>query len=224
MEALAPTATAARPQTSLAAEAKDSAKIGADFDTFLSLLTAQLRNQDPLKPVDSTEFVAQLAEFSAVEQQVRGNDTLDKILGALGGEGPALLAPWLGTEVSAPAALRFDDAPLELTAPPDADATLASLVVRADGTGAEEGPIVARQLVDPRAETIRWDGEIGDGEQAEAGLYRFSLERTTREGEVTTTPLSGFSRVVEARLDDGAPMLVLEGGDTVNANDVTAIR
>ena len=51
-------------------------EMAGDFETFLKLLTAQLRNQDPLQPMDSTEFVAQLASFSAVEQQVRANDRL----------------------------------------------------------------------------------------------------------------------------------------------------
>ena len=55
-------------------EAAEALKIEANFDTFLSLLTAQLRNQDPLEPVNSTDFVAQLAQFSAVEQQVQSNN------------------------------------------------------------------------------------------------------------------------------------------------------
>lgn len=45
--------------------------LNGDFETFLRLLTTQLQNQDPLDPTNSTEFVAQLANFSSVEQQVR---------------------------------------------------------------------------------------------------------------------------------------------------------
>ncbi len=56
---------------------------GTDFQTFLTLLTTQLRNQDPLKPMDSTQFVAQLASFSAVEQQVRTNEKLAEIINLL---------------------------------------------------------------------------------------------------------------------------------------------
>ena len=64
-----------------AAEEDPNRKVNAaDFQTFLTLLTTQMKNQDPLNPTDSTEFVAQLASFSGVEQQVRANEQLEKIL------------------------------------------------------------------------------------------------------------------------------------------------
>ena len=49
------------------------------FDTFLRLLTAQIQNQDPLAPLDSTQFVEQLATFSNLELQAQGNQTLESI-------------------------------------------------------------------------------------------------------------------------------------------------
>ncbi|MBB4659634.1 flagellar hook assembly protein FlgD [Parvularcula dongshanensis] len=51
----------------------------ADFDAFLTMLTAQVRHQDPLAPLDSTQFVEQLATFSSVEQQVETNKHLEAI-------------------------------------------------------------------------------------------------------------------------------------------------
>lgn len=51
-----------------------------EFDTFINLLTAQVRNQDPLAPLDSTQFVEQLATFTNLELQAKGNDTLEEIL------------------------------------------------------------------------------------------------------------------------------------------------
>lgn len=52
---------------------------GEEFTTFLTLLTAQIRNQDPLAPLDSTQFVEQLATFSSLELQANGNAALDRI-------------------------------------------------------------------------------------------------------------------------------------------------
>lgn len=55
----------------------------ADYNTFIKLLVAQMKNQDPTKPMDSTEFVSQLASFSAVEQQTQTNTKLDKMNSSL---------------------------------------------------------------------------------------------------------------------------------------------
>jgi len=52
---------------------------GEEFNTFLRLLTAQIRNQDPLAPLDSTQFVEQLATFTNLEMQAKGNQTLEEI-------------------------------------------------------------------------------------------------------------------------------------------------
>ena len=53
-----------------------------DYDAFLQLLIAEMQNQDPTKPMESTEYVAQLASFSNVEQQIQTNEKLDALLGS----------------------------------------------------------------------------------------------------------------------------------------------
>ncbi|MFV2001871.1 MAG: flagellar hook capping FlgD N-terminal domain-containing protein, partial [Paracoccaceae bacterium] len=58
---------------------EEPANVNSDFETFLKLLTTQLKNQDPLKPVDSSDFAVQLATFSSVEQQVKTNDLLTSL-------------------------------------------------------------------------------------------------------------------------------------------------
>ena len=66
--------------TTATSSSKTSSTI--DYESFLKLLIAQLKNQDPTKPVESTQFVSQLASFSAVEQQVATNNRLDQLLTA----------------------------------------------------------------------------------------------------------------------------------------------
>ena len=61
----------------------DSKAATADYNTFIKLLIAQMKNQDPTKPMDSTEFVSQLASFSAVEQQTQTNTKLDSMAQSL---------------------------------------------------------------------------------------------------------------------------------------------
>ena len=70
------------PDTPSAAEPSQS-DVSEQFDTFLQLLTAQIRNQDPLAPLDSTQFVEQLATFSNLELQAQGNNTLEDIAAML---------------------------------------------------------------------------------------------------------------------------------------------
>lgn len=65
-----------------AAQAGDSrTRLSDNYDTFLVLLTAQLQNQDPLAPMDSTQFTQQLVQFSQVEQQIRTNEQLEGLVG-----------------------------------------------------------------------------------------------------------------------------------------------
>jgi len=72
-----PTATQASTETDNSVTPQQS--IGEEFDTFLTLLTAQIKNQDPLAPLDSTQFVEQLATFSNLELQAEGNKVLEDI-------------------------------------------------------------------------------------------------------------------------------------------------
>ncbi|WP_442582361.1 flagellar hook assembly protein FlgD [Mesorhizobium sp. ASY16-5R] len=57
-------------------------KTSVDYESFLRLLVAQMKNQDPTNPMDSTQYVAQLASFSQVEQSVQINSRLDQLLQA----------------------------------------------------------------------------------------------------------------------------------------------
>src|SRR3954454_4807569 len=57
-----------------------TSKTAVDYQSFLKLLIAEMKNQDPTKPMDSTQYVAQLATFSQVEQSVQTNAKLDQIM------------------------------------------------------------------------------------------------------------------------------------------------
>lgn len=74
-------AAAASARSALAATTAQG-KTGLDYDAFLQLLIAQMKNQDPLNPVDSTQYVSQLASFSSVEQAIKTNAKLDGLLAA----------------------------------------------------------------------------------------------------------------------------------------------
>ena len=91
-----------------AAQPAPAPVINSDFETFLKMLTTQLKNQDPLNPIESSDFAVQLATFSSVEQQVMTNDLLTGLSGQMGQMGMAQLASWVGMEERAPMPAQFD--------------------------------------------------------------------------------------------------------------------
>lgn len=66
--------------TSSSSSQSSASKTNVDYESFLKLLVAELKNQDPTKPMESTDFVAQLATFSQVEQTIQTNTKLDQML------------------------------------------------------------------------------------------------------------------------------------------------
>ncbi|MFC3118682.1 flagellar hook capping FlgD N-terminal domain-containing protein [Jhaorihella thermophila] len=99
-------------------------------------MTAQARYQDPLKPIDSTEYAAQLAQFSMVEQQVQTNEKLASLVAQLGSANMAMLSGWIGQEVRSHGAALFDGSPITLAYSPAKGADQVALVV-SDGEGRE---------------------------------------------------------------------------------------
>ena len=113
----------------------NAATLASDFETFLKMLTAQARYQDPLDPIDSTEYAAQLAQFSMVEQQVLTNDRLAALSAGFDTFTAASLASWIGMETQAAAPAQFGGAPVTI-APSVAGGADAAVLVVKDASGA----------------------------------------------------------------------------------------
>lgn len=133
---------------------------GADFDSFLTLLTAQLRNQDPLSPLDSTEFVAQLASFSSVEQLVGVNERLDTLSGQALASDIASFSNWIGQDVvAASGVFRATGAPVSFGfAEPAAGQQIRATLRSADGRD-----VTAIPVLDPASGRATWSGLGADG-------------------------------------------------------------
>ena len=198
---------------------RDDDMISSDFHTFLTLLTTQLQNQDPLNPLESSEFAVQLATFSSVEQQVKTNDLLRDLAAGMGASGLSQLAGWVGMEARVAAPALFDGTPVTLVAEPDPASDAATLVVR-DEAGRE----VLREAMPPTGGPLLWAGTRAGGDPLPAGLYTFEVESLNR-GEVTgVRPVDHYARITEARQGPDGIELVIEGGATVPSAGVTALR
>ncbi|WP_211299387.1 flagellar hook capping FlgD N-terminal domain-containing protein [Pukyongiella litopenaei] len=191
----------------------------SDFETFLKMLTAQARYQDPLEPIDSTEYAAQLAQFSMVEQQVQTNDTLARLAGSPGFSQLAELAGWVGMEARVPAVAGFRGVPITVSPNPDPRAEEAFLIV-ADSDGRE----VQRLAIPVSSDPVEWAGVASDGQPLAHGTYSFSVESHAAGEIIATSAAQFYGRVTETQIRDGSAVLILEDGQVVQATDVTALR
>lgn len=196
------------------------AGISADFDTFLKMMTTQMTNQDPLNPVNSSDFAVQLATFSSVEQQIKTNDLLGALGSQFGVMGMAQLAAWVGQEARSAAPVNLGTEPIAISYVPASLADQAVLVVRNTN-----GDVVAREDVALDGESYQWFGADAKGDPLPQGRYSLSLE-SYREGEQIgdATPVESYARILEARGGANGPTLVLDGGVTVAATEISALR
>ena len=193
--------------------------LSSDFETFLQMLTAQARYQDPLEPIDSSEYAAQLAQFSMVEQQVLSNDLLGALASQLGVGNMAQMAGWIGMEARTTAPVDFDGSPVTLYPNPAAVSEEVQLVVY-DATDAE----VDRRTIPVSTDPVDWAGVTRDGTPFPPGRYRFEIESRRGDEVILTDPAEHYTRITETRMQDGQAVLVLAGGVPVLADSVTAVR
>jgi flagellar basal-body rod modification protein FlgD len=206
------------PQTT---QKKDNGAASAvDFQNFLTLLTAQLRNQDPLNPADSTEFVAQLAQFTSVEQLVNANNKLDNIASVLVAEGIEKYSGWIGKKAETVGAVGYFDGsqPVEYRLSGLSEARKVETVIT-NSTGKE----VARFASLNNASVQSWDGLI-DGKPATAGAYAITAiyydKNNTPIGEEIANV---FGQVNAVRLDGEDPEIILNGGVRLDPEQITGI-
>lgn len=190
--------------------------ITTDFETFLRMLTVQMQNQNPLNPMESQEFAVQLATFSGVEQQVRGNQLLEALSTRMG---MSELAGWVGMEALSDAPVRLTGTPVELVAPQVPGADRARLIVH-NAFGTE----VARQEIDPAARHLVFDGIGADGFALPPGEHTFHIESLHMGEVIASNPALSYARVQEARFDSGAIMLMLAGGGMIDSARVQGLR
>lgn len=212
--------SASATTTAPAAGSPPRGSIGTDFRTFLTMLTVQMRNQDPLNPIDSADYAVQIATFSGVEQQALTNQLLGGIAGSLGTLGLAGMAGWIGQEARVAAdVLRDGPGSIPLFSEAVAGADSAVLVVRD-----ERGDLVAREPVLPAGGRLEWFGADATGAPLPPGRYALSVEGS-RDGEmIGTAPVEHYARIAEVRAGNPEPLVVLDGGIEVAAGAVRALR
>jgi len=181
----------------------------ADFNMFLKLLTTQMQNQDPLDPMDTSEYTQQLVQYSQVEQSIAQTGVLRDILQRLSMQDMAQASSFIGQEVE------FDGAVAGLSSEPaqwayDLPRNAASLTaVITDGSGRQ----VDSRVLDPadRSGRFVWDGALASGGTAPAGAYTLSLVAKDSSGTAIPVSPHGLGTVREVTSEGGALMLGVNG-------------
>ncbi len=206
------------PTTTVAAGNSANA-ITSDFETFLRMLTVQLENQDPLNPVESSDYAVQLATFSGVEQQVQTNDLLSQIVGNNAASGLAQLAGWVGQEARVQGVGHFNGAAVTVAPPMVSDTDTAQLLVRSS-IGVE----VYRAAIPLDGEPVLWDGTDGQGNTLPVGTYQFDIVSIQNGAAISEQRAEVYSRVSEVRSEKGQSLIVLQGGTAIASDEVIALR
>jgi len=216
---LTSTAGAATPPSTLSR--MGSSAMGKN--EFLKLLVAQLANQDPTKPQDSTQFVAELAQFSALEQQQNAVGRLDTLLLGQATANQTSAATFIGKEVS----YRAGNLHVDGTGGVTASATLAQAAAHVTVTVADSAgrPVRTMDLGSHAAGEIpvAWDGRDDHGVMMPAGDYTMSPAALTADKKGVPIVVSTMGTVTGVAFEGGVPLLKV-GASLVKMSDVTSIN
>lgn len=190
-----------------------STMLASNFETFLTLLTTQMKNQDPLSPLDSNEFTAQLTQMAGVEQQLLTNDLLTSLLKAQSAGGLDNAANYIGKNVTAAwTATQLDDGKANWSYELASNAENVTLqVVDSKGAVVWEGPAPDKSSGIHR---FTWNGQMTGGDVAEdGGVYTLKVAATDGAGAKVGAQALTQGRVTGVEMYNGEPYLVI--GDSI---------
>jgi flagellar basal-body rod modification protein FlgD len=202
--------------------ASSRSTIADNFDTFLSILTTQLKNQNPLDPMDTNQFTQQLVQFTGVEQQLKTNEFLEALMLSGQNTSKSDAVSYIGKEVTSSGRTG------ELTGTnaafwafsADANAANATITIK-DATGqtvySSTGPLQAGPG------TFRWDGKGTDGSTKPNGIYSIDIKGKDANGKDVKISTASIGIVTAVDFTGDVPVLTV-GSRRVSITDVTDVR
>jgi flagellar basal-body rod modification protein FlgD len=197
------------------------AQLSANFDTFLKLLTEQLKNQDPTDPMDTGEFTQQLVQYSQVEQQINTNKNFETLISLHRSSASSAALGYLGKTVVTKgdlATLQGGSANWSYQLPANAADTKLTI---SDSRGR-----IVRTLTGERgagANQLVWDGKGQNGQALADGVYRLEVKAAGADGKPMTVPITSTGVVGETDLSGTDPVLKI-GARKAALADVVAIK
>lgn len=191
-------------------------------DDFLRLLVTQLQHQDPLSPLDQNQFLAQSAQFSALEEMQRIREALESSQGAQGGSALTQAAVMIGRQVRAGSALITFDGRTPPQLPISLSGDVAEVTVEIMTQAGQSvrtlslGPQTAGDL------TVQWDGRSASGALISPGTYLYRVTAYDSAGAASDLGAAATGLVESVSLQNGEPVLTV-AGRKVRLQDVLSV-
>lgn len=187
------TSTSSTNTTASTTPAVDNTMIASNFTTFLQLLTTQLKNQNPLDPLDTNQFTQQLVQFAQVEQQMKSNDQLTSLVKLEKSAASTTALAYVGSTVvvdgsTTPLTSTGATWSFNVSKPSTASITIKDSTGQTAYTGTFAGT--------PGVMNFTWDGRGNDGKSWPAGNYTMSATAVDANNQSV-----GISTEVQAVVD-----------------------
>jgi flagellar basal-body rod modification protein FlgD len=183
VEATLPTtvvSAAATPNTDKTTTASTTSTGLADnFQTFLTLLTTQLQNQNPLDPLDTNQFTQQLVQFAGVEQQLKSNEQLKALIAIEKGAQATQALIYVGNTVAVDGSTQQFNGSATGNLTAEKDATASVTITNSSGQTVYSGSYTLNK----GNASFVWDGKGNDGTQHPAGTYKLTATAKDSNGK-----------------------------------------
>ena len=187
----------------------DASLLGSNLNTFLTLLTTQLKNQDPTSPMDTNQFTQQLVEFSGVEQQINTNNNLQTLISLQTSSETVAALPMVGKTIQyneSTAPLSSGQASFTYTLPTNAAA--ANLLVED-----ANGNIVYQTTADTSAgsHSFLWNGQNISGTTSPDGAYSLAVVAADATGKAISATVTATGTVDGVSVNNNVPTFDISG-------------
>jgi flagellar basal-body rod modification protein FlgD len=200
--------------------------LGDNFQTFLKLLTTQMKNQDPTKPTDTDQMTAQLVQFANVEQNIATNSRLDKLLKLQQTANMTSNLQYIGHKVEYQGNdLVLDDSgtPPEFSYELDRTATSAEINITDSN-----GDTVRTLTADPTGNqktSVTWDGKDDQGNYCKIGSYTAKISaKTAKADELVGSKIYTFGKVTGMETATNGDTVLRTASQSISMNDVLAVH
>lgn len=199
----------------------DRVAIADNLDTFLQLLTVQLRNQDPLDPINTNDFTQQLVQFSSVEQSVKSNGLLEQLVNASSNNSATTAVSYIGKNITAEGATtKLANDTATWTYKIDQSAPETTITIRN-----ASGAVVFSESKELFAgtSTYQWDGKTNAGNSVPEGLYTININAKNADGNTVNVHTTVDGKVDGVDMTGSEPLLLI-GNQSIKLSAVRAVK